>query len=136
MNILPSLKIDLRGTARCFTTHQEKDCFSFHGTARKVKIEKNGKIKILEVNRNFLSFLLAFQQSMVRTDFQKALKYPLCAAPLSLSDADGSRRSTMKRKLNAVLMENSKQFQNAELPSKANVSVYIVDLMALVRQDS
>ena len=38
----------------------------------------------------------------------------------------------MKSKLN-VLMENSKQFQNAELPSKANVSVYIVDLMALVR---
>ena len=36
-------------------------------------------------------------------------------------------------KLNEVLMENSKQFQNAELPSKASVSVYIVDLEALVR---
>ena len=39
----------------------------------------------------------------------------------------------MKSKLNELLMENSKQFQNVELPSKANVSVYIVDLMALVR---
>ena len=39
----------------------------------------------------------------------------------------------MKNKLNEVLIENSKQFQNTELPSKANVSVYIVDLMALVR---
>ena len=39
----------------------------------------------------------------------------------------------MKRKLNDVLMENSKQFQNAELRSKADVGVYIVDLMALVR---
>ena len=39
----------------------------------------------------------------------------------------------MKSKLNEALMENSKQFQNSEHPSKANVSVYIVDLMALVR---
>ena len=39
----------------------------------------------------------------------------------------------MKSKFNEVLMENSKQFQNAELPSKANIIVYIVDLMALVR---
>ena len=39
----------------------------------------------------------------------------------------------MKSKLNEVLMENSKQFQNAELPSKVNVSVYIVNLMAFVR---
>ena len=106
----------------------------FHGTAWKVKVEKNGKTKILEVNRNFLSFLLALSAKYGENiDFQKALKYPLCAVPLSLSDADGSRSSTMKSKLNEVLMENSKQFQNAELPSKANVSVYIVDLMALVR---
>ena len=39
----------------------------------------------------------------------------------------------MKSKLNEVLMENSKQFQNTELPSKTDVSIYIVDLMALVR---
>ena len=106
----------------------------FHGKARKVKVEKNGKTKILEVNRNFLSFLLALSAKYGKNiDFQRAPKYPLCAVPLSLRDADGSRRSTMKSKLNEVLMENSKQFQNEELPSKANVSVYIVDLMALAR---
>ena len=129
MNILPSLKIDLRRIARCFATPIRRRTVSvFHGTARKVKVEKNGKTKILEVNRNFLSFLLALSAKYGKNiDFQRALKYPLCAVPLSLSDVDGSS------KLNEVLMGNSKQFQNAELPSKANVSVYIVDLMALVR---
>ena len=39
----------------------------------------------------------------------------------------------MKSKLNELSMENSEQFQNAELPSKADISVYMVDLMALVR---
>ena len=42
----------------------------FHGTARKVKVEKNGKTKILEVNRNFLSFLLALSAKCGKnTDF-------------------------------------------------------------------
>ena len=55
----------------------------FHGTARKVKVEKNGNTKILEVNRNFLRFLLALSAKYGKNiDFQMALKYPLCAVPL------------------------------------------------------
>ena len=124
MNILPSLKISLRGITKCFTTLPKRTVSVCHGTARKVKVEKNGKTKIIEVNRNFLSFLLALSAEYGKNiDFQSALKYPLCDVPLSLSDADGSRRSTIKSKLNEVLMENSKQFQNAELLSKDNVSV-------------
>ena len=127
-NEYPSfLENRLEGDSKMFHDPIKRRTVSvFHGTARKVKVEKNGKTKILEVNRNFLSFLLAFSAKYGKNiDFQRALKYPLCAVPLSLSDADGSRRSTMKSKLNEVLMENSKQFQNAALPSKANVSVYI-----------
>ena len=52
----------------------------FQGTTRKVKVEMSGKIKILEVNRNFLSFLLAMSaKSGESIDYQKALQYPLCA---------------------------------------------------------
>ena len=84
----------------------------------------NDKTKILEVNRNFLSFLLALSAKSGKSiDYQKVLQYPLYAVPLSLSDADGSRQSTMKSKLNDVLIENSKSFKNAELPGKTDVSV-------------
>ena len=63
----------------------------FHGTAWKVKVEKNGKTKILEVNMNFPSFLLALSAKYGKNiDFRRVLKYPLCAVPLGLSDADGS----------------------------------------------
>ena len=125
----------LEGDSKMFRDPIRRNgCFSFSWYSPEVTVEKNGKTKILEVNRNFFSFLLALSAKYGKNiDFQRVLKYPLCAVPLSLSDIDGSRRSTMKNKLNEVLMENSKQFQNTELPSKANVSVYIVDLMALVR---
>ena len=51
--------------------------------------------------------------------------------PLRLSNADGSRRSTTKSKLNDILMKRAKT--TSELPSKTGVSVFIVDLMALIQ---
>ena len=124
----------LEGDSRMFHDPIKRRTVSvFHIAARKVKVEKNGKTKILEVNRNFLRFLLALSAKYgKKIDFQRALQYPPCVVPFSLSDADGSSRSTVKSKFNDVLMENSKQFQNAELPSKADVSVHIIDLMVFV----
>ena len=66
--------------------------YLFNNTAQKVIVEKNGKTKIIEVNRNFFSFLLAQSaKSCKNIDYPKALQYPLCAFPVSLSNADGSK---------------------------------------------
>ena len=74
----------LEGDSRMFHDPIKRRTVSvFHGKARKVKVEKNGKTKIFEVNRNFLSFLLALSAKCGKNiDFQRALKYPLCAIPL------------------------------------------------------
>ena len=105
---------------------------SFQKAVQKVIVKKNGKSKTIEVNRDILSFLLALSANSGKNiDYEKALQYPLCAVPLSLSNADGSRRSTTKSKLNDILMKRAKT--NAELPGKADVSVLIVDLMALIQ---
>ena len=74
----------LEGDSRMFRDPIKRRTVSvFHGKARKVQVEKNGKTKILEVNRNFLSFLLALSAKCGKNiDFQRALKYPLCAIPL------------------------------------------------------
>ena len=105
----------------------------FKDNSQKVIVEKNGKTKIFEVNRNFFSFLLALSaKSGKNIDYPKALQYPLCAVPLSLSNADGSKRSTVKSKLNDVLMEYVTRIENTEFPGKEDVRMYIVDLMALI----
>ena len=107
---------------------------TFRDTAQRVRMNKNGRTKTVDANWNFLSFLLALSAKTSKSiDYQKALEYPLCPVPLSLSDADGSKRSTAKSKLNDILMENSKLMESAELPNKADVSVYIVNLMAVIR---
>ena len=62
----------------------------FQGTTQKVKVEMNGKTKILEVNWNFLSFLLALSAKSAKSiDYQKALQYALCAVPLTLLPTGG-----------------------------------------------
>ena len=82
---------------------------SFQKAVQKVTVENNGKSKTIEVNRDILSFLLALSANSVKSiDYEKALQYPLCVVPLRLSNADGSRRSTTKSKLNDILMKRAK----------------------------
>lgn len=95
-------------------------------TNRKVK-EKNAA----EVNRDILARLLYLSSKASKViDFEKALTYPLSDVPLSLCNADGSMRKTSKSKLaNKILSQSNEQTHAVEKEH----TVYIVDLMALVR---
>ena len=109
----------------------------FRNCSRKVNmLERSGKLKAVEVNRNVFGtlVLLALSARSERLiDFQKALSYPLCSVPLSLANPDGSRRTTQKSKLSDVIYENSVVLECGDLPPKTSVIAYLVDLMALIR---
>ena len=79
---------------------KKKTLYLFKDTAQKVIVEKNGKTKIIEVNRNFFSFLLALcAKSSKNIDYPKALQYILCVFPVSLSNADGSKMIISEKKI-------------------------------------
>ena len=97
-------------------------------------LERSGKLKAVEVNRNVIRNLLALSARSKRLiDFQKTLSYPLCSVPFSLTNPDGSRRMTQKSKLSDVIYENSVILECGDLPPKTDVIAYLVDLMALIR---
>ena len=49
----------------------------FQKAIQKVRVEKNGKSKTIEVNRDILSFLLALSANSGKSiDYEKALQYP------------------------------------------------------------
>ena len=97
-------------------------------------LERSGKLKAVEINRNIIGKLLALSARSERLiDFQKALSYPLCSVPLSLANPDRSRRTTQKSKLSDVIYENSVVLECGDLPPKTSVIAYLVDLMALIR---
>ena len=109
----------------------------FKQCRQKVNLLKDGKMKTLEVNRNIISTLLAISAKTNRViDFNLALEYPLSPVPLNIANADGSRRITVKSKLNEIIMKKSTLIDHeTEMPTRNDhdVSTYIVDLMALVR---
>ena len=107
----------------------------FRSCSRKVNmLERSGKLKAIEVNRNVTGTLLALSARSERLiDFQKALSYPLCPVPLNLANPDGSRRTTQKSKLSNVIYENSVVLECGDLLRKTDVIAYLVDLMALIR---
>ncbi|MEM7298253.1 MAG: hypothetical protein AAF391_08310 [Bacteroidota bacterium] len=62
--------------------------------------QSKAKNKSTEVNRDILSMLLSLSVRKQKViDFQTALSYPLSQVPLSLCNADGSMRKTVKSKL-------------------------------------
>ena len=65
----------------------------FRSCSRKVNmLERSGKLKAVEVNRNVIRTLLALSARSERLiDFQKALSYPLCSVLLSLDNPARSR---------------------------------------------
>ena len=69
-------------------------------------------------------------------DFEKALKYPLCSIPLSLSNPEGSPRSTTKSKLLEVIAQKCErplQHHREIQPPKDSVGAFVVGFMAIVR---
>ena len=94
-------------------------------------------LKRTEVNRDVLGTLLAISTRANRVvNFEHALRYPMCAVPLSLANADGSRRVTAKSKLIKIIEERCKSpmlHPRESLPIKESVAAYIVDFMACIR---
>ena len=91
-------------------------------------------MKTPEVNHHIISTLLAISAKTNRViDFNMALECPLSPGPLDIANAGGSRRITAKSKLNEIMKNSSLIDQETEIPTKNDVSAYVVDLMALVR---
>ena len=73
--------------------------------AKKTTTSNNKSIK---VNTDILGRLLFTSLKESKTiDFVKALHYPLCEVPLSLTNKDGTRRKTNKSKLANIIISNT-----------------------------
>ena len=60
-------------------------------------VKKNGKEKIIEVNREIIGTLLALSGKHDKLiNFETTSQYCLGPGPLSLAQPDGTRRETMK----------------------------------------
>ena len=94
--------------------------------------KKDGNLKVAEVNRNILGTLNSYSIKTGRAvDFEKALSYPLSPVPLSISNPDGSRRSTAKSKLKDILLQFRETTVNEE-PDLSQDSAILVDMIALI----
>ena len=115
---------------------KRQKCALFTDNERKVTLKHKGNETTIEVNRDVLTKLLALSAKHNKViDFEAALTYPLSPVPLSLSHPDGTRRKTMKSSLMSVI--NSYYDTNLDLPLPSRqTSMYIVDLMALIRTAS
>ena len=99
---------------------------TFKVTAKKTTTSNN---KSIEVNRDILGRLLFISLKESKTiDFVKALHYPLCKVPLSLTNADGTMRKTNKSKLAKIII--SKTFTK---DISKQQTAYIIDVMAYIR---
>ena len=98
--------------------------------AGKAKVTRNGKTTVIEVNRNAIGKLLAVSTKLENIDFEVGLAYPLTSVPLSLSNPDGSRRVTEKRKLIEVL---SQYQEETDAVVEIDVKIFVVDFIAQIR---
>ena len=100
----------------------------FKDLAQKVTVTVKNVQKEIEINRNILGTLLAQSIKYSKViDFKKALQYPLTPLPLSIANADGSRRMTYKSKLINEILECSRNtnYSQENLPNK-RMLVYIL----------
>ena len=63
-------------------------------------------------------------------NFANALKYPLSPVPLSIGNADGTKRKTNKSILQKIILKHSSNNVAPEIVQEN--TVYIVDLMATI----
>ena len=112
---------------------KRQKCSLFKNAGKKVKVNQFQITQTLEVNRQILSKLLALTAKYDKPiDFAIALKFPLCPVPLSLAYPDGTRRKTTKSSLMNIVTNYCNFTDPEPLPAKQG-TVYIVDLMALIR---
>ena len=73
---------------------------AFKMTAKSAKVDRNNKLRSIEVNRDILSWFvnLSVSSGMV-INYKKAMEYPLSPVPLSIATAEGGRCTTSKSKL-------------------------------------
>ena len=109
----------------------------FSNTNKSIEIKTSTKTTVVEFNRNIVGTLLAYSaRSEKMIDFEKALEYPLCSIPLSLTNLDGSPRLTTKSKLLEVITQKCElplQHPREIQPPKDSVGAFVVDFMAIVR---
>ena len=99
-----------------------------------MQVNKNifGALLSLQVNRNVIGELLSYSTKSDRAiNFERALKFPRSAVPLSIANGYGSRRETSKSKLKDVL--NPKGNENSAQAPSERVSDFIIDFITLVQ---
>jgi len=97
-------------------------------------ITSGNKTAVIQANRNVLGKLLViFTKYEKNVDFEKALTYPLTTTPLSLSNPDGTRRTTQKSKLAEVLTTFQEEKNSEATNFVEDADVYIVDFIAQIR---
>ena len=105
---------------------------TFQSSCKSVVIKRNNTTKSINVDRNILGALVSYSiQSEKAVDREKALEFPLSPVPLSIANADGSRRQTSKSKLMEVLNTSITNYEG-EYP-KQDVAAIIIDFISLVR---
>ena len=103
-------------------------------TIRTSQVNKNifGALLSLQVNRNIIGGLLSYSTKSDRAiNFERALKFPRSAAPLSIANGYGSRREPSKSKLKDVF--NPKGNENSAQAPSERVSDFIIDFITLVQ---
>ena len=70
---------------------------------KSTKVEKDNKQRIIEVNRDILSWLvnLSVRSGMV-INYEKAMEYPLSPVPLRIATAEGGRRTSKSKLLDII----------------------------------
>ena len=109
----------------------------FSSTGQTVSVERDKKLKSVDVNRNILGLLFSASAKTGQViDFSKALEYPLGSVPFSLANPDGSGRVTSKSKSLKVILKycNSQILHPRESqPPRQVVSAVVIDMMARLR---
>ena len=97
-------------------TISRKKTITFSKTKQKVVIKNKNNVKIVEVNRKFLAPLLCYNMETGKAiNFANTLKYPLSPVPLSLGNADGTKRKTDKSTLQKIILKHSSNIAVPEI---------------------
>ena len=132
-----SRKNESRVIQRSFTTlsaSANSRPFSHHLNPLPYKKEIHRSLSMLTE-----TFLVHWSHFSVRSgkavDIEKALEYPLCPIPLSIANADGSRRQTSKSKLMEVLKSYTEisGLTCCDESSMTSIAAVVIDFIALVR---
>ena len=109
------------------------NCKSFSDSKKTCVINsKSGAQATIEVNRNILGALNSFSlKTGIAVNYKKALAYPLNPCPLSISHADGRKRSNKKSDLKEILIGQMKNLSSEQIQNIRRDAV-VVDMMGVV----